>query len=336
MFVLGVDIGYSALKVAMGRQGEPPREIALPAGAAPRERLGIAVSARGLEERAESGAIEVRLDGEPWIAGVHPGRFERWSRPLHEDYAATRPYRALLYAALTAAASERIDALVTGLPTRLWLDPERRAALACAIEGVHWPDGAREVEVASVTVLPQPLGAFVDFLLRHPDTRLLERLGETRALVVDVGHYSTDWAVIDSGRLQRAVVGTSTRAMSMVLERTAELIHADGLGQVAPHLLEEALRAGRRTVLGRHMRALDIGNYLERAGAEIAPLALDALRADLRAADGGPGVVVLTGGGAPTLEPWLREAFPEALVLAGGEDRLGANARGFFYSRALP
>lgn len=35
MFVLGVDIGYSNLKLAIGQSGSEPKTIILPAGAGP-------------------------------------------------------------------------------------------------------------------------------------------------------------------------------------------------------------------------------------------------------------------------------------------------------------
>ena len=38
MFVLGVDIGYSNLKLAIGQSGSEPKTIILPAGAGPADR----------------------------------------------------------------------------------------------------------------------------------------------------------------------------------------------------------------------------------------------------------------------------------------------------------
>ena len=39
MFVLGVDIGYSNLKLAIGQSGSEPKTIILPAGAGPADRM---------------------------------------------------------------------------------------------------------------------------------------------------------------------------------------------------------------------------------------------------------------------------------------------------------
>ena len=78
MFVMGLDIGYSNVKVAIGASGTPPEVSLFPAGAAPVDRLPESLG-YGVE------IVRVLLDGEPWAACVPPGKFTLWNRALHQD-----------------------------------------------------------------------------------------------------------------------------------------------------------------------------------------------------------------------------------------------------------
>ena len=61
-FVLGLDIGYSNLKMAMGYKGEEARTVVMPVGAGPLELM---------PQQLTGGAgtcIQVVIDGEKWVA----------------------------------------------------------------------------------------------------------------------------------------------------------------------------------------------------------------------------------------------------------------------------
>ncbi|EPN8849941.1 hypothetical protein ACT4GF_004719 [Salmonella enterica subsp. enterica serovar Derby] len=65
-FVLGLDIGYSNLKMAMGHKGGEARTVIMPVGAGPLELM---------PQQLTGGAgtsIQVVIDGEKWVAGVEP------------------------------------------------------------------------------------------------------------------------------------------------------------------------------------------------------------------------------------------------------------------------
>ena len=79
MNVLGIDIGYSNLKLAFGKTGHNPQVLLRPAGAAPADRLGEKISGK-----AEDDFLRVMVNGNPFVAGLSPDRAELWSRELHE------------------------------------------------------------------------------------------------------------------------------------------------------------------------------------------------------------------------------------------------------------
>jgi plasmid segregation protein ParM len=323
MTVIGLDVGYSNLKIAVGEAAGAPHLILRPAGAAPVDRLGEQIGAARLPE-----AIVVEVDAERWAAAVEPARFEGWQRSLHEDYAATPAFQALVKAALVLANRPVVDRLVTGLPVTQARAPRHREALRRALVGRH-VTARGTFEVGEVRIVPQPIGAFVDLLWSDLDTDTLARIEEGTVLVLDAGYYSFDWAVIVAGELRRGASGTSLEAMSVLLERAASRIADEHGGRPQPLALEALLRQGREQVrvLGQRVALKPL---LERVAREVGGVALEALRQALRRETTNVDLVVVTGGGA---ELYVRQAaalFPGAEVRLA-RDPVGANARGFFH-----
>jgi plasmid segregation protein ParM len=319
MFVMGLDIGYSNLKVAMGAPGSPPTVMLHPAGAAPVDRLPETL-------RTGEAGVQVVIDGAWWAAGVAPGKFALWNRVLHEDYAGSASYRALFHGALLGSEQDRVETLVTGLPVSRWLDRQHRDTLAQRLTGTHQVTRRRAVTVESVQVIPQPLGAYLDLLWSGQSGDVLE---DGRVLVVDPGFFSVDWVVVDRGELRKGSSGTSLEAMSVVLAEASRLITADHGGRVTVDRIEEALRANRTQVL-LFGQPVVLAPYLAQAATKVAAVALDALRESIRKEAGSLDLVLLTGGGAACYRPAAEALFPTCRVVVPPEPER-ANARGFFY-----
>jgi plasmid segregation protein ParM len=310
MTVIGLDVGYSNLKIAVGEAVGSPRMIVRPAGAAPMDRLGEQIGAARLQE------------------AVEPARFEGWQRSLHEDYAATPAYQALVKAALVLANRPVVDRLVTGLPVAQARDPRRREALRRSLVGRHVTERG-PIEVGEVRIVPQPVGAFVDLLWSDLDGETLDRIEEGTVLVLDAGYYSFDWAVIVAGELRRGASGTSLEAMSVLLEHAAGVIAAQHGGRPQPLALEAALRQQREHVLVLGQR-VPLKPCLENAAREVGGVALEALREALRREATNVDLVVVTGGGGALYGREAADIFPGAEVRLA-RDPVGANARGFFH-----
>jgi plasmid segregation protein ParM len=323
MTVIGLDVGYSNLKIAVGEAAGSPRLLVRPAGAAPLERLGERIGTARQQE-----AVVVDVDGQPWAAAIEPARLEGWQRSLHADYAATPAYRALVKAALVLAGRPRVERLVTGLPVEQARDPRRREALHDALLGRHVTERGA-VEVGEVRIVPQPVGAFVDLLWSDLDGETLARIEEGTVLVLDAGYYSFDWALVVAGELRRGASGTSLEAMSVLLERAAGRIAERHGGRPQPLALEAALRQGREHVLVLGQRVL-LKPVLEGAAPEVGGVALEALRQSLRREVTNVDLVVVTGGGGALYGRQAADLFPGAEVRLA-RDPVGANARGFFH-----
>jgi plasmid segregation protein ParM len=322
MTVIGLDVGYSNLKIAVGESGTAPQVMVRPAGAAPLDRLGERIGA-GLPQDV----VIVDVDGQRWAAAVEPARLGGWQRSLHADYAATPAYWALVTAALVLADRPVVERLVTGLPVDQARDPRRREALRRALIGHHDTESGG-VEVRDVRIVPQPVGAFIDLLWSDLEAETLARLEEGTVLVLDAGYYSFDWAIVVARELRRGASGTSLEAMSVLLERAAGLIAEQHGGRPQPLALEAALRRGREhlLVLGKRV---SLQAALERAAVEVGGIALEALRQALRREVTNVDLVLETGGGGALFGRQAAELFSGAEVRLA-RDPVGANARGFF------
>lgn len=321
-YVLGMDIGYSNLKLAMGTQGTMLRTAVLPAGAGPLKLMPRTINGDVAD------CIQVSVGDETWAAGVEPTRLHGWSRELHADYPASASYRALFHAALLSTKQDTIDTLVTGLPVQQFLDAEKREALQARLSGRHQVAPGREVEVRSAIVMPQPAGGYMD-IVRAAETSITDAILAGRTIVIDPGFFSLDWVVFDRGDMQYRSSGTSLKAMSVLLREVNDLIRADRGDAPGIERIEAAIRDGKREVL-LFGSSVSLGGYLERAALEVAQAALTPLRAALREDDLGADIVMITGGGARAYHSAIASIFPKGRVLMP-VDAVAANARGFWY-----
>jgi plasmid segregation protein ParM len=319
MFLVAVDVGYSNLKVLSGPIGSPPATVVLPAGAGP-----AATMPEQFGRARDDRHLAVTVDGEAWAAGVEPSRLQNWERELHPDYPSTPAYRALVHAALIAAASPRVDRLVTGLPVSHYQDPARREQLITLLTGTHQVTQGREVAVRTVDILPQPYGAYLDLIGGAADAGF----DQARVLVVDPGFFSVDWVLIDRGELRFANSGSSANAMSLLLEAADELIRQDHGGGLGRDESEKLVRAGigRVNLFGS---PVELAPYIAAAAKRTAAVAITALKQSMRSERRPIDAVLLAGGGAAVYAEAVQDAFPKARVIVP-EDPVLANVRGFW------
>ena len=159
MYVLGMDIGYSNLKIVAGSVDLAPLIVdIMPVGAEP-------VDEASKNIWGKNNGIEVMVDGRGYIAGIEPDQLASGSRILHEDYSASAEYRALFYAALKKTGRDQIDCLVTGLPVSHFKNEEMRTVLEKRLCGTHEISPGQNVCVKEVKVLPQPAGSYFDVVM---------------------------------------------------------------------------------------------------------------------------------------------------------------------------
>lgn len=321
MFVLGLDIGYSNLKLAFGQSGCEPRTILLPAGAGPADRMPERIGG-GNDETC----LYVSVDNELWAAGVPAGRLQGWERELHPEYPTTKTYKALFHAALLMAETDSIDVVVTGLPVSQYHEPQRRSDLVKRLKGIHQVTAKRTITVKDVKVLPQPAGAYMDLVQKGEDLGVLE---EGRVVVIDPGFFSVDWVALEAGEIRYSSSGTSLQAMSVLLETIDKLLSEDYGAKAGMDRLEKAMRTGDLNVL-LFGEKVDITTYLNQATQKIAPVALTAMRQSMRDETINADLVLIAGGGAMTYKEASKEIFSRSKILVPEHSAL-SNVRGFWF-----
>lgn len=322
-FILGLDIGYSNVKLIGGESGHggPEWRRSYPAGAGPVANVAA--------EFSNSGGVEIEYQGAPWLSLIEPSRFENFPRTLHADYPSTAVYQALLRGALAESGRSTINTLVTGLPVTQFFANGTRQRLSEDLRGRIEIRKSEAVVVEKVHVIPQPLGAFLSFASRYPDP---DAIPASNVLVIDPGFFSFDWVIVSRGDLRRSSSGTSTHAASYLLEETSRLIadETNG-GRVSRDALERALR-DRQTSVMLYGEKLELAPYMRKAAARAAGAAFQKLLSSVRQeqADSDFDFVVLAGGGADLYGSSARRIFPRAKVVLASQAPVMANADGFW------
>lgn len=320
MNILGLDIGYSNLKVAAGEAKNECRTILRPSGAAPSDRFGSRFDGKQHDDY-----IHVLVENEEFIAGVSPDRAEMWGRALHADYVTSKSYKALFHAGLLLSEMDCIDVLVTGLPVSQYMDESRKAALIKQVKGIHQVTPKRTIEVKRVKVVPQPIGGLLDYISQNENDADIE---DARILVIDPGFFSVDWVVVANNDFHRHSSDTSLNASSVVLEEAGKLIAKDHGGQVSTEMLENAIRSGKRNVLVFGQR-VEIEPYICAAAKTVSSVVIDAIQKSLRTENKHIDRVVLVGGGAEFFKDAVSNAFQRIQVVTPQEP-VFSNARGFW------
>lgn len=318
--IVGLDIGYSAVKIASTMASGPPKLQVFPAGACP-----IANLPTGLGFDIElGGAVQVDVDGEAYAALAEPRGLQNYCAPLHAGYTGSREYRALFLSSLFKVGAMHIDYLVTGLPVSQAKERELRLKLQAQLTGKHCIRDSLTVTVDRVTVLPQPVGAWMNHLFDHPEYRTRD----VRALIFDVGFYSVDWVILERGKVLDAASGSSYLATSKVLEEASRLMESEHNIKFSIQRLERLLRTKQDAYFVGD-RELPLKPLLDRAVANVANSALNQVRQSLRTQTDSLDLILLAGGGTSFYADAVRAYFPGVRVVVG-DDALIANARGFY------
>lgn len=322
--LIGLDIGYSGLKVVYGDRDTPRRELILPVGVAPTELVGSNFMT------GQSVGEQVLVDSTQYTAGIEPGTVPGQERTLDRNYTSTAAYKALFHAALVKAGDHHIHRLVTGLPVSLYLNEGTRKQVYRMLQGHHQVAPGREVVVESVRVVPQPAGTFIAYA--DSTQEAVDFLKGKTVLVIDPGFFSVDSVVLRNNQPYPGAATTSTSAMSAVLERADKAItreYEDDSAALGMYVgrMEEALRTGQSTifVVGNPVEFLP---YVERAAEVEAEHAIKAILRRMRHLDTNIDMVLLTGGGAQFYAPVVRDHFKRQRIVVV-DNAPAANAHGF-------
>lgn len=322
---VGLDIGYSSVKVAHGT--EPvPELLRMPIGAAPVEQC---VQTLDGEPDLGLGRL-VYIDNQPWAAAVKTEKLQSFFPVMDKGYPWTKEYRALFYAALDMLDQPVINELVTGLPVSQFQDGVSRRRLEEMMVGRHYIRPDHVVEVKRVRVMPQPVGAFGSYTMDSVRGIVRPKIDKSKpVLVVDAGHYSLDWVLYSDGWAMNQSSSTSS-AGDVVLDDAAKVLTKQLGKRVTKDMVRRTVLSGAKplTVGGQEV---DVWPTIYEAANTVVRGNLNAMLGSVRgqADTESINLILVAGGGAAMFIDALARAFPDSTVVAV-PDSIHANARGFY------
>jgi plasmid segregation protein ParM len=315
--VFAVDVGYGNTKVAF-RNGSEVATLIFPSLTPTYQEQTIAIESQGLLTVPKTVAIE--WNGKTYEVG--PGvplssRNGDAGGTLADNYCTTDSYAALLGGAFYFANIDSVDRLVLGLPVKNF--HKYAEHLRQTFTG-KLDFGNTQVTVGRVMVLPQPIGALVNFTKYH------EFDHENPHLIIDVGYFTTDWVVATGLTMDERRSGGHQSGASHYFQKIAERIKAklkaspDGIERI-----DKAVREGKKYLLAG--QDIDLAPYR----AESQPVIDGTVKIihnhighteDLRS-------IVLTGGGAALYASTIRAEFPSTRIDMMSNPSF-SNVKGFF------
>lgn len=195
------DIGYFSTKIASKGKGSVTT-LAFPSQCA--RVLGDQIISVGMSSLA---GVNVEVAGSSYFVGPDSAMQTkgRESRTISENFVETPEYMALYKGALhyilrdyssqiNGLGKVSIKRLVAGLPLNTFT--EKKEKLRNLLEGTHTipsPDGKPiEVDVRSVTVIPQPQGAMINSGVKLPQDQMVDYYKQN-LLIIDLGGGTCDW-----------------------------------------------------------------------------------------------------------------------------------------------
>lgn len=312
---LGIDLGYSAVKVVASQ-----RQTILPSVVGTPEEGRFSLN--GQEQDIILTAPKHLLVGEGAVA-----QSQFVNRREDRGWIESQDYYHLFLAALTEITTATVVdiLLVTGLPVAFYGD---KSALRQRLLGIHKVTRkgrrAQTFKVKECRVIPQPFGALLATVLNQKGRITNQKLATGTVGVIDVGGKTTN--LLSVRRL--AEIGRQTESVSVGVwdvVRTVRRHFADKCPDldVRDHDLIEAIVAREIRYYGK---PVDLGQVVDSA---LEPMASQVIAQASQLWNSGAGLdaVLVTGGGALLLGPYLKNHFPHAQIAA---DPVFANAVGYW------
>ena len=321
MNAVGLDVGHSAVKIALLTKAGVATRVLFPSVVCPAMHISDdAERNRAARETVAFGARHYFFGETAQVqsgARIGPtGLNEKWI---------FSPEHAVLLLGAWRRAQEAFGGpiedpmLVLGLPTHLFAS--QRDALKSLVEA-HLP-----VKAINTKVMPQSMGPYQTFMLSADGTPVAGRtMGAESWGVVEVGHYTTDFGLIARGRWVEQASGTCA-GVHVAAERLTRALRQRDL----PIGLLEAqavLASGQVRHLGRR---LEVRKECEEALQGVVDEAIDTATRLFEPWVSGLDGVIVAGGGAELIFEVLARKWPHArlaehprFAIAEGMRRFGA------------
>lgn len=222
--------------------------------------------------------------------------------------------------------------LVTGLPVSFFR--KHKDALTTQLQNRHTVtivhgNGEREEKmlyVERVRVIPQPFGSLFNLMLNDQGKAAHQRFVTEKIGVIDIGFRTADFAVADKTRYSERGSLSTDSGMSVAFNAIAGALHEKSGTQIELYRLYDAVNRGTIKIRGQRF---DITGLVQQAFQQLAArIAVEVNR--LWADDWDIDCIILTGGGAAALEPYLRPLLQgDVLAMPADQDARLNNVTGY-------
>ena len=332
---IGLDLGTSTIKVSSDRFG---KELKIPSLIGEPNTGGF----DGMSiDKTWVNNLVITQDGQQYYVGELARLQSQIRRPLASEGKMKSVDNAIL--AIKAALSQVINGtakqfvLATGVPVATSAQESKR--LAQGLRGMHnihvRNDATKEeknikAQIKRCLVLPEPYGTYYKMLKDSQEERAVD------AVIVDIGHGSTDILCMYKGTMMRTASGSIEEATDTLTVRLAQAIQEKTGKIIKPFDLMKSLETGRKELLFSGEK-WDISQALNASIKGIADVIFDETERLLSnlPPDAWIEKVIVTGGGAHLFGDQLQDLFwkrnivkePEEVLIP--ENPTMCNAQGF-------
>lgn len=330
--VRAIDVGYYNTKFTLGRERDGRNESTIATKMFPSLTPRYAEALSALPGAVESGGRVVTFDGLDYYVGQDSVYCASGSvaRSISHDFSRSTTYRVLTYAALAEIAEKaggfavEIDRLVVGLPCNTFKN--EAPALEKWLCGQHRiTTNGRQVLVAveHVHVIPQPLGALLDYCFESGHDF------DGWALIVDPGGGTLDWFCTTKERGNWGRSGAYPKSMLACSYAVCDAIHKEFRDSYeVVSRVDNAIR-GQSSTFRANGNTYQIADY-QRQIDDVVIEALDKMMESVgKMFD--LDLILVAGGGGRLFAKALRTRYPEVAdrVTEWSEEPIFANVRGF-------
>ncbi|WP_122974884.1 plasmid segregation protein ParM domain-containing protein [Comamonas thiooxydans] len=311
------DIGYFSTKIASKANGKI-NTLAFPSQCA--RVVGDQIISVGMSSLS---GVNVNVEGSSYFVGPDSAlqTTGRESRTISENFVETPEYLALYKGALHYILRDyssqivghnkvTIKRLVAGLPLNTF--SEKKDKVRSLLEGIHVvpsPSGDDiEVNVRSVTVIPQPQGALINAGAKLPKTEMGE-FYKQNLLVIDLGGGTCDWLLSNNRKFISARSGAYQKGVLACVYAICEPINKSFMNDpLVIKRIDDALCGDKKSfkLNGHEYLMADYKKYAKHILNECLNQVLTSV-GSLTSVD----MIIFTGGGGKLLFECAKEAWEQ-------------------------
>ena len=337
--LVGIDIGYSNLKVVYGsaKNGQVERKM-FPATACNAKMIsrsligGVSNEPDVIYVPAEISSESLLgggADHEEYVVGEKATIIQGFSRELNANYPLTKSWLAMYRKALSVTGASEVSLVVLGLPVNQYNNEDLKAKMKLRCEGRHQINSKKEVYVEEVRIIPQSAGPWFDFISQAQDS-FIDILEEGRVLIIDPGFYSVDTALFYEGRFFDRMSITSMYAFSKIIEEAKGLLKEAFNASPSTEKIETCIKENKFNLLISDKK-VDIKSYIDRAAESVSNSAIREIMNSVRHDDSTLDMIILAGGGPEYYAHAIKEMVgkqPTKIVIP--EDSVNSIALGYY------